>query len=292
MAGGLLNATDWSTDGNWSTGTKPDTSADTDAVIPHSLDANVTMAGDESDVDFGLLHVQKGFTGTFGTSASPLVFAADMIKVFGSSGFYMEVGDGTTSSGITDEIRLQMRTPKTPAELGKEAAASVGEFQRVICQRGLITLKANIQFTATADVEVGYMTDQAGDVRVIIGSGADTLPNLRMNGGTVTSDGPITTAHVCSGTLTQDTVAVTTVFVYRNGRLELNGSTAAIGGPVATTVVVYDGGWLDLLQTSFQKTITTLYLMPGSNVIWDTNNVGATQGLHTITTLHDLRNAE
>jgi len=284
MSGGILNASDWSTAANWSSASKPVN--DDDTVIPNTLNDNVTMSADESDLDVDLLHVQKGFTGTFGTSASPLVFAADLIKVFGSSGFYMEVGDGTTSSGITDEIRLQMRTPNTPVELGKEAAASLGQFERIICERGLITLKGNVNFTATAVVEVGYMNDQAGDVRVIIGSGADTLPNLRMNGGRVTSDGAITTATVCNGILTQDTAAVTTVFVYRGGRLELNGS-----GTVATTVVIYDGGWLDLLQTSFQKTITTLYLFPGANIIWD-QNLSGSPGLHTITNPFDMRNAD
>lgn len=284
MSAGLLNASDWSTAANWSSGSKP--IDDDDAIVPNTLGANVTMSGDETGIDLDLLKVQRGFTKTFGTSAAPLQFAADLIKVFGSSGFYFECSDTGTPNQTTDEIRLQMPDANTPVELGTDSAATLGDFARIICQRGLITLKGNISFTATAQVEVGYMNDPAGDVRLIIASGADTLPNLRMNGGKVKSDGPITTAHVCGGTLTQDTAAVTTAYVYRGGRLELNGS-----GTVATTVIVYAGGWLDLLKTSFQKTITTLYLFPGANVIWD-QNLSGSPGLHTITNPFDMRDAE
>lgn len=277
MSAGILNATDWSTAASWSSGSKP--VSNDDAVVPNTLAANVTMAGDETAVDLDLLVVHRGFVNTFGTSAAPLKFSADLIKVFGSSGFYFT---GTDVS--TDEIRLQMPTNTTPVELGN---ADTGDFTRIICQRGLITLKANILFSASGMVEVGWMNDAVGDVRVILAAAADTLPNLRMNGGRVMSDAVITLAHICGGTLTQDTVAVTTAYVYSGGILQLNGS-----GTVATTVVVYDGGTLDLLQTALQKTITTLYLFPGAKVLWDTNDVGATPGLHTITNLFDLRNAE
>lgn len=282
MAGGLLNATDWSTNGNWSSGTKP--AIGDEAIIPNTNAANITIAGDETAVDLDMLYVQRGYTNTFGTSASPLQFSADLIKVLGSSGFYFEGTDVTT-----DEIRLQMPNNNTPVELGN---ADTGDFERVICNRGLITLKANILFSATGIVEVGWKNDRANDVRVIIASGADTLPNLRMNGGTVTSDGAITEAHIRAGTLTQDTAAVTTAYVYDGARLELNGN-----GTVATTVVVYGGGTLDLLQTSFLKTITTLYLFPGANIVWDKRTYDAggvnTEGLHVITNApFDMRDAE
>jgi len=277
MSGGVLNATDWSTAENWSSGAIPVSTDDT--VVPNTLAANVTMSGDESAVALDLLHVHRGFTNTFGTSASPLQFSSEFTKVFGSSGFYMEGTDVTS-----EEIRLQMPANNTPVELGN---ADAGDFTRIICNRGLVTLKANILFSAAGMVEVGWMTDRNGDVRVVLAAGADTLPNLRMNGGRMTSDAIITLAHLCAGTLTQDTAAITTVYVYDGARLELNGS-----GTVATTVVVYGGGTLDLLQTALQKTVTTLYLFPGAKVIWDTNDVGATPGLHTISNLFDLRNAE
>ncbi len=266
----------WSTGGNWS-GTGKPVDAD-DVMIPKALGSDVTMSADEGDVDLDLLHVHKFYPGRVGTSGAPIKIAADLIEVFGSSGFYFECDDQGAPNHTTDEVRIATPTPDTPVELGNATGSTLGDFDRVGINRGNLTCKASIKWTAAAHLEVGFLNNLDSDAHVTLAATGPTLANLRMNGGRVESNVVITRADVCGGILVQDIAAITTVYVYRGGVLHLNGQ-----GTVATTVVVYDGGTLDLLQTADDKILTDLTLWPGSIIKWSPNDVGADPGLHTIT---------
>lgn len=284
MAGEILNASDWSTDASWSSLLKP---ADgDDAIIPNTLGSDVTMSGDEGGVDLGYCYVHPLYRHRCGTAASPLHIAAALIEVLGSTGFYLESDDNGAAGDTVEFIRLQMREANTPVELGSHAGALDGDFERILVQRGHVTLKAGTKFTASSKLEIGYMADRLNDARVILAAGAELLPTLVMNGGQMQCDSAITSAWLHAGTLKQDTAAISVAHIHPGATLEYNG-TATLG-----ECDVYDDGVLDLEQTAVRKTITTLRVWPRGRVIgrlkrlWDVS--GTKDGMHTVTNYYDM----
>lgn len=281
MSGGQLNATDWSTAGNWSSAAKP--VDNDDAIISNTLAADVTMSADEGGVDLDLLDVPPLYNFRVGTSAAPIAITSDLIRVYGSSGFYFHCDHNDAATHICDVTLLQCRTPNVPVELGSATTVGAGEahWDKIVANRCQLTLKANIIWTATGILQVGFVTNPLGDVRAELAAGGPTLPTLLQNGGRVESDVVITLGYICAGTLVQDAATATTLHV-------LNGATLQLDHTALTTVHVWPGGTLDLMQNSLQKTITTAYFYPGSTIVWEENTAN-TPGLHTITNKYDYR---
>lgn len=280
MADTSLNGVDWSTAGHWDNG-KP---ADNDsASIPATNDNRAITMGDEGGVDVDLLTVHHGFKGTMGTSASPIGVAADLIRVYGSSGFYWENDHDDVAEHTVDKCILQCRNNSVPVELGSKTTVGAGSatWTNVWAKRGHVTIKANLLWTASGLLEVGYVGSPANDVQAILAASEATLPLLRQNGGRVESQVVITAGEIMGGTLVQDTATPVLIHVY-------SGATLVLNHTAATTIEVHDGGTLDLLQNARFKTITTLTLHPKANIRW-LQDVAATPGLHTVGTLNDYR---
>lgn len=281
MANRTLTGDDWSTPGDWG-GTKP---VDDDTAIIPATNANraLIMSGDEGGLDVDLLTVHHGFKGTFGVSATPLALAGDLIRVYGSSGFYMECDHDDAATHTCDVTLLQCRNANTPVELGSVAQVGGfdGKWDKVKAQRCNLTVKSNIVWTATGLLEVGYVSNPAGDVRVSLAASGPTLPTLRQNGGRVESHVVIAAGEIAGGILVQDDATPVLLHVYRGATLQLDHTAA-------TTIYVHDGGTLDLLKNAKYKTITTLYLDPLANVIWEQDTAN-TPGLHLVTNLYDYR---
>lgn len=269
MADTRLTGPDWGTAGDW-TNSVPSTGDG--AVIGDGAGDKTT--GDQGGVSLNSLVLPRGYTGEFGTSAAPLKIACDsgsnpVIKHFGGGGFYIEADLNAGSAFGIDEIRIQAANRAVIAEIGSNAA-DAGEVTKVILTRGHTTIKANINFAAAAVIQVGFETDPANDATLIIVAGADALATLHQGAGKVFSDGAITNARISGrAEMTQDTALLTTCEIHAGAKLILQHTAA-------TTITVFSGGTLDLMQNDRLKTITTLWRFPGSIVHMDDT-------LHTIT---------
>lgn len=273
MAFKTLNGADWSTAADWDTASKP---VDDDvAIIPGTNGNNIIMAGDEGGVDLDALDVHRLFANLVGTSASPIAIAADLIKVYGSTGFFFECDHDDAADHFVDECVIQPDRG-TPVELGSRAQGGGFDafWKQIMLNRGQVTLKSNILYDTDGIVEVGYVNRRDSDVMAVIASGGPTLPNLRINGGRVENNSVATDTWLAGGTLVQDLAAATSLYIYSGGVCEYNHTSS-------TLVVVYAGGTLDLLKNADAKTITTLWTFPGSTLIYDPT-------LHTFTTHKDF----
>lgn len=275
-----LNGLDWSTAGHWDNGKAADTDT---AIIPATNDNIALTMGDEGGVDLDVLVVHHGFKGTMGVSASPIGVAANLIRLYGSSGFYWENDHDDVAEHTVDKCLVQCRNNSVPVELGSKAtvAGGIASWEEVWAKRGNVTIKANLLWNASGLLEVGYVGNRLSDVRAALVAGGATLPLLRQNGGRVESDVIITAGEVMGGTLVQNIATPVLLHVY-------SGATLVLNHTAATTIHVHDGGMLDLLDNAKEKTITNLTLHPKANIRWlqDTTN---TPGLHVVTNLYDYR---
>lgn len=281
MAGGILTGNGaWGTGGNWTDGAAIPAVND-DAIMGSTLNADVTDAGNDANaIDLDLLLTEPAFARLFGTQASPIVIAADLVQVQGNGGFYFECDSGAAGALKTDQIDVMAATANTPVEIGSASTitGARGDIDGITILRGKVVLKGNIMFGSSAVVAVRNI-ESTNDAQVVIASGADTLPTLQVFAGLVTSEGVITKLEVSMGaTHIQDTAALGTVDLA--GILELNYGAGAPGTTVATTINVLSGGFLNLMKKTQYKTVTTVNLYPGGKIQRNKN-------LHIFTTFND-----
>jgi len=285
MANDTLQGADLSVAGNYASGVLP--AADDGLTIPSSLNANVvdsTPALITIDLDF--LKVMPGFTGLFGSSGSPIRFAADRIDVFGSSGFYFECDADTSATPdlITDLINVNCPNANTPVELGSydsDSTAARGVITAINIAKGNVLIKSNTIFDSST---VTLCPTNYGDARLEIAANADTLEILLVKNGYSKANNVVTALTVDAGaTHVQDVAAVTTANVY--GALMMNYGANLTGTTVATTINMYEGCTVNLFgdgqnagHTPY-KTVTTINKHPNSTLIYDST-------VHTITNLN------
>lgn len=250
--------TDWSTPGNWSAATEP-VSNDI-AIIPASS-AQAIAGSDESAVDLDALLVEAGYLANIGSSGSELNISADLVKFFGSGNFYYLDG-----AGITDLVLINSGSMSNAIELGGDTITACTIL------RGTVTLAGTIG--TMANLRIGHVTNRESDVILTIAAGATAYTVVDQAGGVVTCGSVATTWNQSAGTSTYHGAIAMTTLNLKGGRMSYT-STGTL-----TTAWVYGGAVLDL--TGGAKTVTDLYLLPGSEAIYDSSLV-------TVTTLHDWR---
>jgi hypothetical protein len=278
-----ITGNDWSVAGNWSSGAVP--ASNEVVIVPEDALCNTDITGglDQGGKDYDLLKTHEGYTHSVGGSASPLKAAADLILCRCRGGFYFECSKDGVNALKVDECRVQSAIPNAITELGSESG-DAGEWDKIIVDRGHVTLKANILFGASAIVEIGYITSKLTDATVTIVEGADTLPTLEINGGRCEASNVVTTARVIAGLLQKKVSPITTLDIFDGGRVEWYDETVAADG---VTIKVHAGGTLDLTKTAradtgaATKVISTLWTFPGSTLIYDPK-------VHTFTTDNNL----
>lgn len=260
MAGGILQAASWHLDGSWNSAAKPTT--DDIAIVSENLDddAVVIDTGHTAHVDLDLLQTHPQFAGDFGSSGSPIQTAADVLKVQGGGGFFMECC-AASSAFKTDRAEIAAADPNTCVELGS-VVGDAGDWVEIYGLRGRILLKGNIQFDAAGLVCVGQVGGRS-DVNLIIDSNADTLAKLKTQSGTTIARNVVTDLIVAGGVAYKEDTKATTVDVMAG---TLFYDHQAIAGD-ATVIRVWPGAMLHLWNNSFVKTITQLILMPGSTIV-------------------------
>ena len=277
MSGGVLQAQAWDQDASWDSGAKPVT--DDPAIVSETLAATSTVtdaSGAASTVDLDLLQTHPLFAGSFGTSGSPIVSAADLVQVYGPGGFYFEC----TANGLawkTDRVEIAPADIGAPIELGSESG-DAGDYVDIYALRGKILLKGNTQFDAAGRVIVGSIRTDS-DVRLQIASGADDLATLDVRSGTVEALNVVTNLRQAGGTVIKDDAKAVNV--------ELFGGTlfydhAAVSGD-GTTIRVHRGATLHLWRNAVQKIIPNVILLPGSIIVFSPHTK-----LHNILNLIDM----
>ncbi|HET6323896.1 MAG TPA: hypothetical protein VFG04_04280, partial [Planctomycetaceae bacterium] len=107
------------------------------------------------------------------------------------------------------------------------------------------------QTASVNNLNIGYVSNVAGDVQLTVGAGA-TLTTVTQNGGNVTLYGGMTTLLVAAGACTvYGTGAVSNLTVNQSGSVAWN-STGTIGG----NPIVADKGVLDFSKDQQAKTVT------------------------------------
>lgn len=241
-------------------------------IIPHTNMQNITLGLDQTGGpdDYTSLVVSDRFMKDLGSSGGSLRCCTDHLVCL-SGGDVWFTAEGTAK--VTDDVTIKMMTPTNRVVL----SSVVSTFQNIRAVRGHLTITSTLLWIASGRLDVGFVSNMLSDVTVIIPASGDTVPLLNMVGGTVNCDSVITAAHVAGGILRVDSATMVTCNVYNGGTLKLNHTAA-------TTIVVHPGGVLDTTETQDFKTITTLILMPGSNLI----ESPGTDTL-TVTNLTDLR---
>ena len=227
-------------------------------LVPELNVSNITAGLDQAGDDYAELIIVAGYMKALGASGSPLKCTADLLRYYGGGSFYLEADDDNGAGGeAMDDVFIEAM--KSDVKVGFTQAAAVHadcDWHRIRLARGAIDIGASLTWAAAGRVDIGYVNDVRGDCRVKINNG-NTLPVLNMGGGTVVCETTVTRGTVSGGRLTVDVAPVTTLEINAGGHVNYNHSAG-------TLIIVNSGGSLDLTQKNEKKTITDIWLMPGS----------------------------
>ncbi len=261
---------DWGDDANWSL-VEP---VSNQTAIIDAGTVNVSAGLDNTAVDLDLLWISPGYSGDIGSSGGRLIIAADLIVHLGSGELWLYAEDNSAGLSI-DRVVVCAANPSTIVNIDGDA----GALDHVQVLRGSVTLPER----PNTLLEVGYKTNRASDANVTLPASAGTTAEVMQDGGTLTSDDVITLFNFYGGRCTHGTGAITTLNAMGPGAIVYNSTSTLV------TARVGNGATLDLMQNHEQKTITTLWEMPGGRALFDTFIADtANHSMHTITTHHDL----
>lgn len=265
MAGDICTTVNMHLNASWSSGAIPVATSLT--IIKSGLTGVLIDTGaTEAGLDLGMIMTEPGCIASYGSAVAPIVTAADLVQIYGSGGFYLDCHNNGAAVK-TDRVNVMAANKQVPIILGSAAAANAGDYVKIVCYRGNVTLKSGIKFEAGAQVIVRHI-DSLADVMLTIASGAELLPVLTMEAGTCVSGGAITLAKIeKDATMTQDSAVITTADVAGTLRMDHGFDTAALatGTPIATLIEVHSGGLLDLVtpDNTLYKEITDVVVFPG-----------------------------
>jgi hypothetical protein len=263
--------TDWSVSTNWelTPGGTSGVPATNDDAIMNADEANggarVTSGMDQGAVDLDSLTLPPLFRGVVGDSTGPLKISADLIANYSLGSMYI-VADSNAVGLKIDEVRIQCANPSVENEIGS-AATDAGDVDLVSVIMGKLLCRADIQWGAAATLEVGTVGGSNNNATVRLAATGDTLPKLVLNSGMVMSEAVITDAWLLGGVLTKSIAKIGgTVYVGSGAVLNYDYEAQAADG---TKIKVLPGGMLNLMNTSYAKTIDEVWEWPDSKILWD-----------------------
>jgi hypothetical protein len=273
---------DWDVAGNWEPSGVPLTGDD--VVVPKSLGVPLITNMDQTGVDLASFYSHPEYNFAIGASGDPLKIACTLMDVQHNGNFFFQCAANTASAFTTDEIRIGMANRSHEVEIGG-APGDKGDILLITALRGQIILTASAMFSASALVEVQWMENIQGDVKLTIDEEADDLATLETAGGETIARNTIATIRAFEGTLLKEKKKATTVDIYRAAVKYAHAAIAAD----ATIIKIKGTGSLDLLSDGSipasgtePKTVSKTIRYPGSRL--RTNDT-----MVTITTPIDLR---
>jgi len=249
----------WDNAANWSTNSVP---ASGDDVVFNSGNVACLYNLTQTAVTLQSLTLYQGYTGTIGLPlynnkgyyeyrATELAVSATTINVGQLTG----QGSGRIKLNVgSNACTLNIYATGQPLEQGYPSLTWRGTSGSnvVNANKGQIGIAFFPGQTASVNnLNIGYVSNVAGDVQLTVGAGA-TLTTVTQNGGNVTLYGGMTTLLVAAGACTvYGTGAVSNLTVNQSGSVAWN-STGTIGG----NPIVADKGVLDFSKDQQAKTVT------------------------------------
>ena len=230
---------DWKTGGNWSGGVVPGAG---DTVIFNTGDQTITGTSITGVAEIKIL---EGFTGTFGSTSTPL--AASATDLYISTEFGVANLNGTyTTAHIT-----QTKATESAVLFGTSSSITTlrvtGGLGRISVSSGTIT---NVEVSGSPGIEIQIL------------AAAGNFNNLTMDSGIVRSEESLTgTANISGGEYRLESAAdAATVNIYGKGVVSHQSS-----GTITTASVFDRPSVLDFSEnTSTGATVTTTNLFDGT----------------------------
>lgn len=266
------NEGDWATAANWSPSGVP---VAADDVILANTSQSVTAGLDQSAVALTSITIDQSYTGSVGTAETDFLQVAASVAVIGQS----RSGLGT----LTGSRRLNL-------DFGSSTACDIQVYNTSTVAQDINRTPLRIKAgNASTDLiiyaGVASVSDDTEDT--------STIGDIIVNGGSLTIGSGVTLTSITqSGGVCSCQSSTTTVTV-KSGQLNFyDGATAS----TITTCTVEDAGvfnhfasgtittlnagaTVDLNRTQKPKTVTTINLSQGANLIIDTGNVTLTNDL-------------
>jgi len=246
-------------------------------MIGPALVADVTdVAGDAETNDLGVLHVHKGYKGSFGTTGAPIQLGSALVQLNSSGPCFLEASLNSSAATDINNILVALARFDVLCEIGSKTG-DAGEIDFIRLLRGDVLLKANLNYAAATEVRVEHITNMAGDVNLTLATNSEALPLLRMNGGFCHSQSAITALHSANARLHQDTAVIVTSHIGAGGYLRYD--YPAVDGD-DSIFHVYAGGTLDFTGTEYYKTVDEVHVYPGGKFIHDPRTTSFATGLY------------
>jgi trimeric autotransporter adhesin len=249
---------DWGNAANWSTGSVP---VGSDDVFVNQGKVPILYGLDQHTVTLNSLNIYAAYTGTIGLPpTNPAGYAEYRTLELKISATTVNVGQGAgTSSG---RIKLNVGTVACTLNVYNTGQALDSGIPSLIWHGTSSSNVVNVNKGAVgiaffpgeagmiSALNVGYVSNIAGDVQLICGSGC-TITTVNQNGGNVTFYGGMTTLTLTAGTATTyGAGAVTTLNALESGTVTWNST-----GTIATAIVA-DKALLDFSKDQRAKTVT------------------------------------
>ncbi len=226
---------------------------------PIIIDSIAHLAG----LDMDVIATEPGFVRSFGTSATAIEGACDLLNVRGGGGFFFECHNGGGSLKV-DKAIIRAANASTEIILGS-VTGSKGDWVDIDHERGKLTLAGNIQFDANAVVRVGGANP--GDTFLAIDSGAGTLSILKQASGGSELRNVVTNLTLSGVGTTCDKHTTKAIKIVLLPGTTLNYFHKAVGGDVLL-VEVWPGATFNLMASNEPKTIDKVVRMKGGHVRW------------------------
>ena len=277
---------DWSTNANWSGGSKP---ANSDTVAIENSAVPILWGLDQTGVTLTELRVMQSYTGTIGlpedrltTSATQtdttkpeyrdtyLQISATTVRIgehhgsgtpAGAGRLKLDTGSNQTQLNLSNSATTSSDGNLEPVRwLGSHASNTVNVTKGRL---GVATSAAD-ETATISELNVGQRGNLASDADVHLGPGV-TLATLNQSGGEVVAAAAITTVNQSGGTLTTcGAAALTTANI--GGAAYLN-ATGTI-----TTLRVVGTGSADFSRDPRDKTVTNCELHKSASLNLDNGN--------------------
>ena len=277
---------DWSTDANWSSGSKP---AAGDTVVIENSDAPILWGLDQSAVTLTELRVMQSYTGKIGLPEDQFTTAATQTDSTKSeyrdtylkvSATLVRIGEhyGGGAPGGAGRIKLDTGSNQTQVNVANSAATSTdgnlepvrwlgghaGNTMNVTKGRvGVATTVAG-ETATLSELNVGQRGNLASDADVNLGAGV-TITTVNQSGGDVVTAANLTTVNQSGGTLTTcGSAAIATANIGGTAYFNATGSI--------TTLRVVGAGSADFSRDPRDKTVANCELHKGASLNLDNGN--------------------
>jgi hypothetical protein len=269
---------DWSVAANWDTGAVPVTGDD---VYVENSASSILYGLLQSAVTLNSLHIRATFTGTIGL---PRVNGTGTKAYFEYRTAYLTIGATTLNIGNgagagSGRVKINVGANQCTCNVyntGSTAESNVPSFLFLgtHAANAMNVNKGNVgianfagEVATVATLQVGYVTNQAGDSTVYCGSGC-TLTTIDCLGGATTINSNVTTATVLGGTLTVAGGTWTTLNAW-------GGKTFCKSTGVFATSNIGSGATLDCSQDMRAKTFTNVTINKGGSFLAPNDPRGA-----------------